>query len=971
MTPDQFWQQVRESELLNAAEIEKLTQELSHSADATANATTLAEWLVRQRLLTVYQARALLAGRTQFRFAGAFQIQEPRGVSQDWGRRWDAIHRGTGHPLILHLAGVESAASHLRDHSAATFGEHLDVYYGTVVHGAQTAGLSELPSGSTVRNLLRKQKQLRFDEVCEIGVQACVALIEMHARGEIHGHVAPEEIMVDTNRHVTLLRHHGWVGEEIAEGGLAKIALERAPYCAPELAAVDSTQDALTDVYALGCVFYEMLTGRTPFPATSVEEILRKHAQESIVAVHQLADAPEAFHQMISFMMAKRRSVRHTSLIDVQNQLARFLPPGWSPPKKAVRETERGFRASWSKPSLGGSRRIESGEAGGAPPMTERSSPEMSSEQTEPKQKDVSRPPGASDPADLLRGIAVTRERTDYASVKRRFRGNGGRWSWEILGLVSFCLAAGVFYLLWRVGEQDQQSAASPKHNTTSSSTAPVEVTRERASTDPAADLIPTVALVDDDGQTPWQSPTSGVPIVISHQPAGAQFFMFLRPASLLASTEGQRLWKVLDADRQMSRWFANWPVAIADLESILVSWTPRDNGSASALVQFRLQAEQVAKLRNVWTQLPSDSHGEHGVLGDWHVRLLADDPTLVLLGTRETVEEATQADESILQRSIATLSTTTDAERAVTVWGSPRFLDDEMRWRAPWNAWREPVLLFLGEKAEAAAWSLALDSQRAYLECRVVYSADESLAARARWMPRQMDELANRIERTLGQTPIDPHWQPLAIRFPRMLQYVAQQTRCSAEQGSLLTNVVLPPEAVHNLVLASECLLSQRAGGANQLEFATNTDEQILASGGWEEILATPMTLVIPQQSLEAVVQELAALAREETKNSAFQIEVRGEDLQKDGITRNQQIRNLRLQDRPLRDILTELVRRANPMAVTSVQQSEQKLVWAIAPDQGEDGRRVWITTRTTALQKGLQLPKEFLEVVEPPTLK
>lgn len=966
MTVEQFWQRLRESELFSDAELAALTSQCeSLRSEIGDGVTGIAEWLVRQRQLTVYQARALLAGRTQFRFANDFQIQEPRGAVQDWGRRWDAIHRPSGHPVILHLAGTAWAAQRLRDHRPWTVAAQLDSYYGTVEQATQTAGLSELPLGVMVRSLLRKQKAFAFDDVCEIGVQTCLALIEMHARGEIHGHLAPDEIIIDTNRHVTLLRHPGWMPQKNEGSGLKALSLEQAVYGAPELAATDSIHDVLTDVYALGCVLYEMLTGRLPFAGSSVEEIMRKHAQEPIVPVHEWVDVPPQVHQMVSFMMAKRRSVRHTSLIDVRDQLIKFLPPGWQPPKKVLRDTEATFRGriardpDESRTTVEQSQPVRDRVPRGLDFQSSSASPETAEKRVRLKGLDTSIQ--ASGSVDLI--------------AKRRSQRPIGRGTWILAGVIAGVLMIGVVILLW--GGDDSAGTSSKSSSGVFPAGDPSAVTPTSipekpvdnvAETDPASQ---SVERIEDDGRTPWESPTSGRPLSLEHVPAGAQFFLFVRPATLVSTQEGQRLWQVLEMESQLADWFAGVRISWTNVESLLVAWVTREEGLPGVLVQCRLQPEQMTTLRQSWTEPTTDSHGEYGNLGAWHVRLLASEPQLAILGARDLVEEATSTEETVLSRPLARLVTKTDSDRAVTIFGSPRFLDDPTRWTPRWSALRDPLLLFLGEKADAVAWSLALDDQEAYLEWRVLYAADESLAVRERWMPRQMSELASRVERLLGQTPIDPHWQPLALRMPRMLQLVAEQTRSAADDGSLLTNAVLPPEAIHNLTLAGERLIAQLAMGAGPNENGREENPVLQPAMSWEELLSRPITLSIPQQSLDAVVQELAGLVRDDAKNSAFQIDVRGEDLQKDGITRNQQIRNLRLQDKPLREILTELVRRANPVAVSSVQQPEQKLVWVPAPDQGDAGRQVWITTRTTALQKGLQLPKEFMEVGEPPTLK
>ena len=112
--------------------------------------------------------------------------------------------------------------------------------------------------------------------------------------------------------------------------------------------------------------------------------------------------------------------------------------------------------------------------------------------------------------------------------------------------------------------------------------------------------------------------------------------------------------------------------------------------------------------------------------------------------------------------------------------------------------------------------------------------------------------------------------------------------------------------------------------------------------------------------------MRDLVAAVKEEYTQLPFdfQIKIIGGDLQKEGITRNQQIRDFDAQATPVRDILTQLVRKANPVTtVTSPDEVDQKLVWLIGPDPDDASKKiVLITTRSAAAEKNLTLPAVFL---------
>ena len=125
-------------------------------------------------------------------------------------------------------------------------------------------------------------------------------------------------------------------------------------------------------------------------------------------------------------------------------------------------------------------------------------------------------------------------------------------------------------------------------------------------------------------------------------------------------------------------------------------------------------------------------------------------------------------------------------------------------------------------------------------------------------------------------------------------------------------------------------------------------------------------ISISIPQQSLEFAVQDLATEVNSSYVGLPFQFKIKivGQDLQLDGITRNQQIRNLEILNKTVAEALTELVMKANP--ITTVQapnESDQKLVWVVAQDADSPGtdQIVLISTRNAAKENGYQLPEPF----------
>ncbi len=94
------------------------------------------------------------------------------------------------------------------------------------------------------------------------------------------------------------------------------------------------------------------------------------------------------------------------------------------------------------------------------------------------------------------------------------------------------------------------------------------------------------------------------------------------------------------------------------------------------------------------------------------------------------------------------------------------------------------------------------------------------------------------------------------------------------------------------------------------------------------------------------------------------FAIKIIGDDLKLDGITRNQSIRDFKQENQTVADILTALVRKANPVTtVKDPSETDQKLVWLIGPDPDNPAKQVvLVTTRNAAKTKKYTLPPVFV---------
>ncbi len=133
----------------------------------------------------------------------------------------------------------------------------------------------ELVEGEDLRTHLRRSRVLPLERVVEIGGQVCAALAAAHDRGILHRDLKPANLLVDGTGNVRLADFGlaGLVGSTTIGGTPA--------YMAPELLAAFGGGDASvqSDLYALGLVLYELVTGRRPFTATTTAGLIRQHRE--------------------------------------------------------------------------------------------------------------------------------------------------------------------------------------------------------------------------------------------------------------------------------------------------------------------------------------------------------------------------------------------------------------------------------------------------------------------------------------------------------------------------------------------------------------------------------------------------------------------------------------------------------------------------------------------------------------------
>jgi serine/threonine protein kinase len=214
-------------------------------------------------------------------------------------------------------------------------------------HDAEQVGQThflamEYVEGETLKDYLTRRQPLAIADACELIRQAALGLQHAHEKGMIHRDIKPQNLMRTPDGRVKIL-----------DFGLAALRLEEVPeysatsetlppdaavtatgavmgtadYIAPEQTQDASQVDIRADIYALGCTFFQLLTGRLPFEERGIREQLQAHREQEAPAVRSLRpEVPAALVAIVRRMLAKTPTDRYQTPAEAAEALRVFEP---------------------------------------------------------------------------------------------------------------------------------------------------------------------------------------------------------------------------------------------------------------------------------------------------------------------------------------------------------------------------------------------------------------------------------------------------------------------------------------------------------------------------------------------------------------------------------------------------------------------------------------------------------------------
>jgi serine/threonine protein kinase/tetratricopeptide (TPR) repeat protein len=191
----------------------------------------------------------------------------------------------------------------------------------------------EYVSGEDLKNMIRMSGQLGMGTAVSIAKQVCEGLAEAHRRGTIHRDLKPSNIMIDREGTVRIMDFG--IARSIHVKGITGggVMIGTPEYMSPEQ--VESKEiDQRTDIYSLGIILYEMLTGHVPFEGDTPFTVGVKHKSEIPKSPRELnAHIPEDLNRLVLKCLEKDKNKRYQNADELRIELEKI--------EKGIPTTER------------------------------------------------------------------------------------------------------------------------------------------------------------------------------------------------------------------------------------------------------------------------------------------------------------------------------------------------------------------------------------------------------------------------------------------------------------------------------------------------------------------------------------------------------------------------------------------------------------------------------------------------------
>ena len=206
--------------------------------------------------------------------------------------------------------------------------------------------------GETLRDRIAQVQQLSLAEAIAIARDVAGALDYAHREHVVHRDIKPANILLAEGP--ALVADFGIARAMTVAGGDqltgSGVGLGTPEYMSPEQSSEARLVDGRTDIYALGCVFYEMLGGEPPFTGRNVQIVMEKHAKAPVPRLHIIRPSlPEALDDVMARALAKAPGDRFASATEFIAAAVDATGGGEADPAVAPVASTRKFQWPWNQ----------------------------------------------------------------------------------------------------------------------------------------------------------------------------------------------------------------------------------------------------------------------------------------------------------------------------------------------------------------------------------------------------------------------------------------------------------------------------------------------------------------------------------------------------------------------------------------------------------------------------------------------
>lgn len=249
---------------------------------------------------------------------------------------------------VFEQLGTDSTGAErfLREVRVAAQLQHPNIL--TVFDSGEASGLlyyvMPYVAGPTLRERLEREGPLPMGDAIRIGCEVAEALDHAHRAGVVHRDIKPDNILLADG--VAVVADFG-IARALESGKLTEtgLVLGTPSYMSPEQATATAHLDGRSDLYALGCVLYEMLTGSPPFTGPTGQVVMARHAMDTAAPMATVRPVPRPLEDVVAKALAKLPADRWATGKEFASVLALSAPSTTMPTPSP--EGRQRARLSW------------------------------------------------------------------------------------------------------------------------------------------------------------------------------------------------------------------------------------------------------------------------------------------------------------------------------------------------------------------------------------------------------------------------------------------------------------------------------------------------------------------------------------------------------------------------------------------------------------------------------------------------